>query len=802
MLSVHNPATLGDEDFLRGFVARQAVATRLIGQLGKISQTSVARHHLLVGQRGMGKTSMLRRIAIAATVDEQLNRVLIPLSFREEQYNVHSFYVFWINCLDALGDWFDRSGQPTKAEQLDREVAALSGAPDSSFALFNRWIAQENRRALLLLDNIDLIFNGLKKDRALLIDHMRAPGGVVIVGASTSMFTLTSESGTDVSDIFEVTRLDRLGRQELIACLRSLALARGSDGEKVLRLVESDAARIRTLYDLTGGNPRTLTLLYLLLETDSQGDVFNDLERLLDQVTVLYKARVEDVPAQARVVLDAVALAWNPALASEIASTTLLEVTAVSSQLDRLQKDGVIERVTVSKTTKGAYQITERFFNIWYLMRHGPRRQRSRLRWLTAFLRSFYTHAELLERAKMMLVNSGAELGADGGDLLLALSDAIDDEDWRSLLKNHARIEFEKYACSLGLSLDQIVDPSDVPKPTTAGEWIRHGNLLRQHLKRSKEAEAAFVTSLSLEPGNFGGWFNLGSVRLGDLADSAGAIEALNHALKVKPEDLATHYMLGEAYVQAGSIALAEQTYLACLKLNPSFYLASVALGDLYTNEGRFAEADIQFRLVAKLAAKKNGDALHSAAFFSGYFAENFDRALRLFAKELTLKPDDLVARTNFAVLKQFGTHSGPLPNIDSDLLLRHPAYAQALIKALGFMCRGDHATALSLVPSIFEANEQQIFSNYRGFVLLLFRGARRQGWGQALLDALDKTGASDRHWPLRAAYEGYLFGEQRLLDVNPEVRPSAQKIMSFLKAPEIYQSEVVNRENLDDELL
>ncbi len=135
------------------------------------------------------------------------------------------------------------------------------------------------------------------------------PGGTVKRGHQSSFL-----------DLFQITKLDKLSKEELITCLRSLALARGVEGAKVLQLIENDSARIKTLHDLTGGNPRTLTLLYLLLEVDTEGDVFSDLERLLDQVTVLYKARVEDLPPQARVILDAVALAWNPILAADVAT--------------------------------------------------------------------------------------------------------------------------------------------------------------------------------------------------------------------------------------------------------------------------------------------------------------------------------------------------------------------------------------------------------------------------------------------------------------------------------------------------
>ncbi len=91
----------------------------------------------------------------------------------------------------------------------------------------------------------------------------------------------------------------------------------------------------------------------------------SDLERLLDQVSVLYKARVEDLAPQARVVLDAVALNWNPVAIARIKEITGLETGAIAGQLDRLQKNGVIEKTALSTTTSSGYQLGERLFNIW-----------------------------------------------------------------------------------------------------------------------------------------------------------------------------------------------------------------------------------------------------------------------------------------------------------------------------------------------------------------------------------------------------------------------------------------------------
>ena len=99
-------------------------------------------------------------------------------------------------------------------------------------------------------------------------------------------------------------------------------------------------------------------------------------------------------------VFDAVALTWNPITAAEVGAVSGLETATVSTQLDRLQKDGVLEKVDISTTSRTGFQVSERFFNIWYLMRHASRRQRSRLRWLTEFLRKFYSPQELADMAR------------------------------------------------------------------------------------------------------------------------------------------------------------------------------------------------------------------------------------------------------------------------------------------------------------------------------------------------------------------------------------------------------------------
>jgi tetratricopeptide (TPR) repeat protein len=370
----------------------------------------------------------------------------------------------------------------------------------------------------------------------------------------------------------------------------------------VLAAIDNDPGRIPTLHDLTGGNPRTLILLYLLLELDAEGDVFRDLERLLDQVTVLYKARVEDLPSQARTVLDAVALAWNPIVAKEVATTAGLTTSAASSQLNRLQKDGIVEKVSISKTSRAAFQLGERFFNLWYLMRHGPRRQRTRLRWLTEFLRGFYTPENLTERAKELFKLENLR-GLDRGHYYMAMSDAMDDPGWQKLLGNEARRELERHAKAMGTELGDVVDPAELPTPESANDWWVHGELLRKHIERYDDAESAYRKAIELDPAFAKPWAALGLLLGFELDRLEEGESAFREAIKQDPKFAAPWIGLGTllAY-KLQRHEQAESAYRKAIELGPEQAMSRVILGDLLTYHlDRHEEAETAYRKAIEL---------------------------------------------------------------------------------------------------------------------------------------------------------------------------------------------------------
>lgn len=437
-IAVYNPDLLSKQELVAQFVARRELFAEMVADLRR---PKFKQHQLIVGHRGMGKTTLLRRLRYAVEDDPDLSSRWIALAFPEEQYNVSRLSDLYLNCIDALGDALERKGQQAEADALDEAREELPDDDEGRRAaaaldLLLGTARRLKRRLLLLVDNLDLILERLKTEHWTIRELLSREDRLLLIGATPFVIGATYEYDAPFYDFFRVHDLRGLSFEETSEVLATLA------GEMhapdVERLVRDEPARIRTLHVLAGGNPRTIVLLFSVLAHGTEGDVRSDLEKLLDQTTPLYKARFEALPAQAQQVVDALAIHWDPISAAELADKLRLDVNTVSSQLNRLAQQGVVEKVPYDPSTKTGFQIAERFFNIWYLMR-ASRRVRRRLTRLVQFLRLFYGLEQLQVKARDLLRSQPDAMPLRQAELCLAIAEALDqDRTTRLALESRA----------------------------------------------------------------------------------------------------------------------------------------------------------------------------------------------------------------------------------------------------------------------------------------------------------------------------------------------------------------------------
>lgn len=683
-VAVYNPDLLAKHELLRLFVARRPLLERIVRDLRDETE-GVPQHHLLVGRRGMGKTTLLRRLRHAIEDDNELDARWVALTFPEEQYNVAALSDFWLNCVDALADALEARGRRENLAEIDEQVAEIAGLSHEgdrrarALSLLLRLADGVARRLVLLVDNLDLVFSRVDQDDWAIREVLSREPRLLLIGATSHALESSFRYDKAFYDFFRIHQLDGLDEAQTFQVMRHLAEVTGQP--RVLDVIDREPGRIQTLRLLAGGNPRTLVLLFNLLAQGTEGDARSDLERLLDQVTPLYKHRFEQLPAQAQRVVDALALGWDPMTARALADRLRLEVNLVSAQLNRLVKQGIIEKTRLPGNAKVGFQIAERFFNIWYLMR-ASRRMRRRLMFLVKFLELFFPQESLRAQATRRLRAGGDSEDADYG---FALALATRDGGLRHALETHSlRVVLADPREELRAILD--LDGDDQPLAMRA-----------ERIQALMEAERAVLAKRDWPEGLdgpqfwqlFGGSLILSAAEKRDIS---GRLDQLTDAQLVRMREIFEEeygYLSGgsaavvllraavqDGYVDSelatddiesvgaltgsGSVSAylyfrsavnlksnsgrfeeAEAAYRRAIEHDPEYAYPWNGLGALLQYRlGRFDEAEAAYRRAIELDPKQ-GAPWHNLGNLLQYRLGRFDEAGAAFERACALEPND-----------------------------------------------------------------------------------------------------------------------------------------------------------------
>ncbi|WP_417914730.1 hypothetical protein [Candidatus Electronema sp. JM] len=201
--------------------------------------------------------------------------------------------------MDSFCDLIEEREGKAQAEQMDEAMHEL--ADDEVLPRLLAEADKLGRRLLLLIDNVDLILERLKKEEP----ELR----LLLIGASTQPVDADFFRAID-----QLAGLSLLKMQAMLTRLAEQELAQKKTPEPpaaehpVLVLLRDDPARIKTLHTLTGGNLLLTTLLFNVFSSEITGDVWSDLEELVDLViTPEYKAKLEELSTQAQQLFDGLA---------------------------------------------------------------------------------------------------------------------------------------------------------------------------------------------------------------------------------------------------------------------------------------------------------------------------------------------------------------------------------------------------------------------------------------------------------------------------------------------------------------
>jgi DNA-binding Lrp family transcriptional regulator len=390
---LYNPDRKSKEQLIAEFVVRTDVLNEIMHDLETSDMKTPEQHYLLVGQRGSGKTTLLNRIKYAVEDSEKLKDWLIPVIFSEEQYNITELANLWENVGQVLEDYHGFEGL---TKEMDKHAHG-DHFEERAYEILELEMRKKSKKLMLLIDNIGDFLKKLgDPEIRRLREILQTKSDIRITAGSSFYLESILDYKQPLFEFFKVIRLDGLSAVETQDLLKKLGQIY-NEAPKIDKLIQEKPERIDTLRVLTGGVPRTIALMFKVFIDYDHGSSLRDLERILDAVTPLYKHRMDDLSTQQQKIVDAVAKNWDRISVKQLTSRVRLESKALSAQLRQLEKNQIIEKFE-TETKNHLYQLKERFFNIWYLMRYGRKYDKMRVIWLVKFLENWCDSLEIESR--------------------------------------------------------------------------------------------------------------------------------------------------------------------------------------------------------------------------------------------------------------------------------------------------------------------------------------------------------------------------------------------------------------------
>lgn len=395
----YNPGFLTDEELMASFCVRTAEFDSMVEVLRGCTGTSNP-HQIVVGPRGSGKTSLLLRVAAEVRRDQGLSHSFFPVVFAEESYEVASAGEFWLEALSRLAD--QASAQDDGADlhltfQDLRTIKDDQTLGDRCLGALLDFSDHEGKRLVLMVENLNYMFRDMSDRDAgwRLRKVLQTEPRIVLLASTTSRFAEIDDPNHALYDLFRVSTLQPLNTEECRVLWETVS------GQSPPRKT------IRSLEILTGGSPRLVAIVAHFGAKLSFRELMDDLLDLVDEHTEYFKGHIEALPPQERRVYLALADLWKPATTREIADRSRVDTSKCSAQLTRLIERGVVQ-VTGGSARRKQYYLSERLYNIYYLLRRnqGPD---SLIQGLLQFMESFYSPSEIRD--------IGFEIAREAGSL-------------------------------------------------------------------------------------------------------------------------------------------------------------------------------------------------------------------------------------------------------------------------------------------------------------------------------------------------------------------------------------------------
>jgi tetratricopeptide (TPR) repeat protein len=454
--NIYHTDNATDAEFINRFTIRQQEFEQILNAIKEEGLKSF-QNFLIVGKRGMGKSTLLRRLDIE--VKQHWQQKIISVRLRSEGYRISRLFKLWEQVIEHLYITYPN------IKQQQQQLATTKNYEENLFLLIHDVLTTQNKKLVLFIDNFDVLINNFNAKEQHQLREILIQYPIQIIANTLFYLEAFFSYKQPFYNFFKVVKLRNLTQKESLQFIDEILEEEAKLGNTVS--TNKSLNTVNTLCILAGGVPRTIILLTSVLFDNNLETTMEHLKKMVELTTPLYQDRMNHLSAQQQEIMYNLAMIWDKTGVKEIAERMRSESKTVSAQLKVLEQNGYVVKETTD-TKNHLYYIDERFFNIWFLMSEGMPYDGSRVLWLTKTLDILLNEEDITHYAKSCLgklkttehkyffVQALSQSNKLPNAYKLDLINAIQDDDKNCQFEESKFVAFKKEEILKGGSEDEI----------------------------------------------------------------------------------------------------------------------------------------------------------------------------------------------------------------------------------------------------------------------------------------------------------------------------------------------------------
>lgn len=571
-------------------IGRQDDINYLTKCVGEIADDGINHQIIVVGQRGMGKTHLLR-VLYQRSQSFLKDKKLMIAYFSEEEYGISGYLDFLIRVLNAFIRWNDDD-----REELNKQMDILrethsSRQIDTAENIITNYIG--DKPLLILAENFDDIMQALNKDgqgklRSFLYRHSRTS----IIATSQALSPDLGREDRPFYNFFTTIYLKKLSYEDSLALLRRLAEMEQQENV-IEHLKGKGIAQVRAVHELVKGNHRLLVTFYEFLKADTLATLSKIFIKTLNDLKPYYETFIRYLPPQQQKILHYIALAKMPQNGTEIGKNCFIEQKTLSKQLSELSRRNLIDAITDPDDKRNKlYDISEPLLRI--SIEIGEHREGISALFID-FLALYYSFDELSGQydkfRNLYELETDPQIKEDLWHDVIAREKAINLKKHLYANRKHSKTYKEIEKRFLRKDFKSVIKLSEQIEEDEKDDnyYCNLGTALYIESNEYLMANKAFKKAVELNSTSYRGWYDLGC-SYSKLKQYTQAIEAYQNAVKIDPNRVEVWSSLGSVFIDTENYTQAKEAYQRAIKVKNTEDRLWYNLGIVFYRLKRYGE--------------------------------------------------------------------------------------------------------------------------------------------------------------------------------------------------------------------